>query len=61
VSLFSYLVYIHLHYLKLFLLNLCASASIYLCVLVLCVEGLHQVWFELELIEGFYLYCWFAA
>jgi hypothetical protein len=25
------------------------------------VEVLHQVWFELELVEGFYLYCWFAA
>jgi hypothetical protein len=25
------------------------------------VEVLHQVWFELELIEGIYLYCWFAA
>jgi hypothetical protein len=25
------------------------------------VEVLHQVWFQLELIEGFYLYCWFAA
>jgi hypothetical protein len=25
------------------------------------VEVLHQVWFELELVEGFYIYCWFAA
>jgi hypothetical protein len=25
------------------------------------VEVLHQVWFVLELVEGFYLDCWFAA
>jgi hypothetical protein len=24
-------------------------------------EVLHQVWFELELVEGIYLDCWFAA
>jgi hypothetical protein len=25
------------------------------------VEILHQVWFELELVEGYYLVCQFAA